>query len=447
LKKNTRRSLVNPLLNSTSTVSAMAPKVKLTAKTDAERALERRYELLRKKKVEKAARKTQSAGIRSTTKTRVSPEHSGVTRESQHDSAAQRDTKYSSPSNPHPLKSAELISAAAQWHAFAKDKNSCTASARITSRLERDSERMRTSSSTPRAVDDHGGDAKSTQVQSSTPPGALEGKCISAIERTKIILAKEAERKRKTLVGVHVTVDAASVQVAGTGAEKDFGTTQAHVHGDSATPKLHPSTVHSGCDRVMDSNSSRKMPSFKRPAPRGFASPAAKRIQNSTGIPNGHMALEHVRASISEDSSLSEKNVESRQVFVANVPDGCSVEAIAATMYRFGSVEDVRLVENRNFGFVTFADAESAARAIEACRTAATSDGSKSSIMVRGQPISINYAPAEMRDGREDHLHKSDENGEPGILSKIRTTAASLIESSAPHAKGDSRELVCYDDI
>jgi hypothetical protein len=27
----------------------------------------------------------------------------------------------------------------------------------------------------------------------------------------------------------------------------------------------------------------------------------------------------------------------------------------------------------------------------------------------------------------------SDENGEPGILSKIRTTAASLIESSAPH--------------
>jgi hypothetical protein len=67
--------------------------------------------------------------------------------------------------------------------------------------------------------------------------------------------------------------------------------------------------------------------------------------------------------------------------------------------------------------------------------------------MVRGQPISINYARAEMRDGREDNLRKSDENGEPGILSKIRTTAASLIESSAPHAKGDSRELVCYDDI
>ena len=424
----------------------MAPKVRLTAETDAERALERRYELLRKKKVEKAAKKTHSAGIRSTMKMRTSPEHSGATRESQHDSAAQSETTYSSPSNPHPLKSAELISAAAQWHAFAKDKNSCTASARITSRLERDSERMRTSSSTPRAVDDHGGDAKSTQVQSSTPPGALEGKCMSAIERTKMILAKEAERKRKTLVGVNVTVDDPSVQVAGTDAEKEFGTTKAHLHGGSATSNLHPSIINSGSDHNMDSNSSRKMPSFKRPAPRGFASLAAKRIQNSTGTPSGHMALEH-EASVSEDSSRSERNVENRQVFVANVPDGCSVEAIAATMYRFGSVEDVRLVENRNFGFVTFADAESAARAIEACRAAATSGGSKPPIMVRGQMISINYARAEMRDGKEDHLHKSVENGEPGILSKIRTTAASLIESSAPCAEGDSRELVCYDDI
>ena len=80
----------------------MAPKVRLTAETDAERALERRYELLRKKKVEKAAKKTHSAGIRSTMKMRTSPEHSGATRESQHDSAAQSETTYSSPSNPHP---------------------------------------------------------------------------------------------------------------------------------------------------------------------------------------------------------------------------------------------------------------------------------------------------------------------------------------------------------
>ena len=63
----------------------------------------------------------------------------------------------------------------------------------------------------------------------------------------------------------------------------------------------------------------------------------------------------------------------------------------------------------------------------------------------QGTMISINYARAEMR-WKEDHLQRA-LRSEPGILSKIRTTAASLIESSAPCAEGDSRELVCYDDI
>ena len=118
----------------------MAPKVRLTAETDAERALERRYELLRKKKVEKAAKKTHSAGIRSTMKMRTSPEHSSHTRKPARLSRP-GETTYSSPSNPHP-SSPDLISAGAQLNVFAKDKSSCKTATHFA--VERDPEIVRT---------------------------------------------------------------------------------------------------------------------------------------------------------------------------------------------------------------------------------------------------------------------------------------------------------------
>jgi hypothetical protein len=93
-------------------------------------------------------------------------------------------------------------------------------------------------------------------------------------------------------------------------------------------------------------------------------------------------------------------------VFVSDLPEACVAESLASALYRFGNVDDARVVEGRRFGFVTFAEPEGAAKAVRASQAAAAGEGN--SVVVANQTVTISFARGKSRAG--------DPDGERGVV-------------------------------
>ena len=131
-------------------------------------------------------------------------------------------------------------------------------------------------------------------------------------------------------------------------------------------------------------------------------------------------------------------------VFVSDLPEACVAESLASALYRFGNVDDARVVEGRRFGFVTFAEPEGAAKAVRASQAAAAGEGA--SVVVANQTVTISFARGKSGAGDPDA------NAALYAL-EIKNKAASMATeekaarlSRAPEPE-KQREMVTYDDI
>jgi hypothetical protein len=113
----------------------------------------------------------------------------------------------------------------------------------------------------------------------------------------------------------------------------------------------------------------RKAPVMKRPAARAAEATSHKRPRDDDAwdpAPPGDAGGGDDVGVVAGGGERESKD--GREVFVGDLPDNCTIEAVASALYRFGNVNSVRVMDARNFGFVTFADREGATKAIEAGR-------------------------------------------------------------------------------
>lgn len=132
-----------------------------------------------------------------------------------------------------------------------------------------------------------------------------------------------------------------------------------------------------------------------------------------------------------------------REVFVSNLPDGCTVEALSHACFKYGRVNSCRVIEHRNFGFVTFADVSSAEK-IVAASVEHMNDPDKPPVVIDGCVVLVDYSE-----------NKGEHGGTGGKAHReeIRQRAAEELERIrdgeivADEPETVKREMLVYDDI
>lgn len=466
----------------------MTPKkVKLTTKTDAELALEKRYELLRKKKEEKAAKKAAANAV--TSKQGGAPSNTTGLPKSSNDAAEASLQKVSAAAALKPVVAKfqghhnGTSSGGAMQIANTAGLSKPSGTSKLV--LGKDSRLAGASVSTSQSFakdvitpqPQAGGTSLVTTASASEP--------LSAFERTKMILAKEAERKRpgsktigmqsKALPREPWEMQSATGSVslekdpASIAREKAVALLKSKTQKASTTTEIGGSDA--GCSNThgapgrVDAHG-RKTPNLKRPAARTNDAVSTKRTRcyEVGGVDTG-VAGDEFRA---VNGTLERESKDGREVFVGDLPDNCTIEAVASALYRFGNVNSVRVMEARNFGFVTFADREAAARAVEACRSCR--------VEVRGRIITVDYARGAVPGWKHGDSKDDTEESAPEhkYLAEIRSKAVEeykkisseecadgrkeysstagdnygrAVSTRHSNQEGSSRDLVVYDDI
>lgn len=323
--------------------AGMPPKIKLVAKSDAEIALEKKYELLRK----------QRAGVA------AGPAPPGANRVGD------------------PGRTAAVASSSAAGSGPSKDA-----------------------------------------------PGGGDQKPMTAFERAKLMLARDAERKR-------VEAEKRKAKQASSRPSSEDLSRDA-----STLPKPLPK---------------KKTPPLKRPAARPSAAAAHKRPRDetyayATGDAGAHETPSAYASTIPATTTApppsSADPSAPRVVFVSDLPEACAAESLASALYRFGNVDDARVAEGRRFGFVTFAEPEGAAKAVRAAQAAAAGEGA--GVAVANQTVTISFARGKSGAG--------DPAANAALYAlEIKNKAASMAteENGARRAPEPEklREMVTYDDI
>lgn len=259
-------------------------------------------------------------------------------------------------------------------------------------------------------------------------PGAP--KPMTAFERTKLILANEAEKKRKEAE--------TKKQLDAMRKEKNSLDEPSFV-----IPKSNPLPSSGG----LPKNS----PSLKRPASRTAGQGFLAKKQRDTSAVNDITGYTETTTTgyqptaIQNDDlfpKITEKITDPNQrtVFIADLPDLCSVEAIGTSLYRFGNVEEVRVVEGRNFGFVTFAEQEGAVKAVRASEAAAAGE-TQNHVLVNEQTVSVRFARRSVKgEQKNEHAYAAEIKNKAALMAQEEIN---LRETTEP----EEREMVCYDDI
>lgn len=127
-----------------------------------------------------------------------------------------------------------------------------------------------------------------------------------------------------------------------------------------------------------------------------------------------------------------------REVWIGDLPDGCTVESLSMACYRYGRVNSCRVIERKNFGFVTFADSASAEKIVNTC-IAHMNDPDKEPVIVNGRIVFVEYSDSLRSGGQsaKDELRRRAEEE----LERIRD--GEIIED----VQFVKRDVVVYDDI
>ena len=266
-------------------------------------------------------------------------------------------------------------------------------------------------------------------------PGGGDQKPMTAFERAKLMLARDAERKR-----VEAEKRKAKQASSRPSSDDPFAAHRRREedlsHDASTPPKPLPK---------------KKTPPLKRPAARPSAAAAHKRPRDetyayATGDAGAHETPSAYAstnpATTTAPPPLSADPSAPRVVFVSDLPEACAAESLASALYRFGNVDDARVVEGRRFGFVTFAEPEGAAKAVRASQAAAAGEGA--SVVVANHTVTISFARG--KSGAGDPAANA-----ALYAQEIKNKAASMVtgEKSAHRAPEPEkvREMVTYDDI
>ena len=189
--------------------------------------------------------------------------------------------------------------------------------------------------------------------------GRGDQKPMTAFERAKLMLARDAERKR--VEAEKRKAKQASSQPSSDDPFAAHRRREEDLSRDASTlPKPLPK---------------KKTPPLKRPAARPSAAAAHKRPRDetyayATGDAGAHetpsaYASTNPATTTAPPSSSADPSAP-RVVFVSDLPEACAAGSLASALYRFGNVDDARVAEGRRFGFVTFAEPEGAAKAVRA---------------------------------------------------------------------------------
>lgn len=131
-----------------------------------------------------------------------------------------------------------------------------------------------------------------------------------------------------------------------------------------------------------------------------------------------------------------------REVFINNLPEGCKVETLSLACYRYGRVNSCRVLERKNIGFVTFADSASAEKIVNASN-AHMSDPDREPVIVDGHVVMVDYSDkrAEYTIGGKGHLEEIRQRAKEE-LERIRD--GEIIEDEPELLR---REMMVYEDI
>jgi len=131
-----------------------------------------------------------------------------------------------------------------------------------------------------------------------------------------------------------------------------------------------------------------------------------------------------------------------REVFINNLPEGCTVETLSLACYRYGRVNSCRVLERKNIGFVTFADSASAEKIVNASN-AHMSDPDREPVIVDGRVVMVDYSDkrAEYTIGGKGHMEEIRQRAQEE-LERIRD--GEIIEDEPELVR---REMMVYEDI
>ncbi|CAL50120.1 Nucleotide-binding, alpha-beta plait [Ostreococcus tauri] len=129
-----------------------------------------------------------------------------------------------------------------------------------------------------------------------------------------------------------------------------------------------------------------------------------------------------------------------REVWIGDLPEGCTVEMLSLAAYRYGRVNSCRVIERKGFGFVTFADGTSAEKIVNAS-VAHFNDPEKEPVIVDGRIVRVDFSD------------ERGSGGDKGAIDLIRQRAAEelerirdgeIVDEAVEYVK---RDVVVYDDI
>mmetsp|Transcript_28133 Transcript_28133/g.69266 ORF Transcript_28133/g.69266 Transcript_28133/m.69266 type:complete len:510 (-) Transcript_28133:199-1728(-) len=453
----------------------MGPKsIKLTSTTDAELALEKRYELLRKKKEEKAAKQA-PADTAAAKQGGAAAGGIGF-----RGARGADDVKDVPPAKePVAVDTGRMLGGGQIFTAVNAEGEVTKAPGYSIqpTRAKGESQLMpkpdnRLPIPMPRALfasavadSQAGGGAAAAVERASTATPAPASGTLSAFERTKLILAKEAQKKRPSspvsraalndmLPASHNGTGAAAAAGDGEGADgtrtekdapmlarehaavllasKSLGGSERHgiardfPNGiDIESSDITGDGVGGGGTRRKGGALVHKVPVMMRPAVRAAELVFHKRARNNDAwVPLGDSRMVGTVDDYVADGVGERESKEGREVFVGDLPDNCTIEAVASALYRFGHVNIVRVMEARNFGFVTFADRDGAAKAVEACRAACPSGGGNPVVVV-GHVITVDYARGALPGWKfGDSFGGEEKSKEHKYIADIRSKAA-----------------------
>lgn len=257
-------------------------------------------------------------------------------------------------------------------------------------------------------------------------PGGVDQKPMTAFERAKLMLARDAEKKR-------VEAEKRKAKQA------------------SSQPSLDDPFAARGRREEASTLPKKKTPPLKRPAPRSSTAPAHKKLRDDTfPYASGEMGAHETSAGYesthlkapSTTPPLSVDPSKPRVVFVSDLPEACAPESLASALYRFGNVDDARVVEGRLFGFVTFAEPEGAAKAVRASQAAAAGEGA--SVVIANHAVTISFARGKSGAGDPEAnaaLYAQEIKNKAASMATGETSAHRVLEPEK------HREMVTYDDI
>jgi hypothetical protein len=179
----------------------------------------------------------------------------------------------------------------------------------------------------------------------------------------------------------------------------------------------------------VEEDASQGKKEVKRPKRPGLLSPGiAKRQKMNTPTP-----FPEATDGVGERTDKGE-----REIFISDLPDGCTIESLSLACYRYGRVNSCRVIERKHFGFVTFADSASAEKIVNAA-IAHMNDPDKEPVIVDGRVVMVEYSVQAKGDkpfGDEIRQRALEE------LERIRD--GEIVDDGGDVVK---RDMLVYDDI